>query len=127
MVGHCGYKQWYGDQYSLMFFEVEFNMFIVEAIVKGEMQHDRKLGDLETDITKLQLDTIEAIRDKATRGHLHQYDVGRRDTREERIHIDINVHDIHKEKRDVDVGQVDKHKEKVDIDITVKTQTKEKD
>ncbi len=75
------------------------------------MQHDRKHSDWKKDMSELQLDTIEAIRDKAATGYLHQYDVGRRDTREERISIDINLHDV---------DQHDKHKEKIDVDITVK-------
>jgi hypothetical protein len=101
-------------------------MFIVEAIVKGEKQHDRKHGDLKKDMTELQLDTIEAIREKAAKGHLHQHDVGRRDAREEIIDIGVSLRDTHEERTDIDVGRRDKHKEKVDIDITVKTHTEEK-
>lgn len=77
-------------------------------------------------MSELQMDTIEAIREKAASGHLHQYDVGRRDTREERIIIDINVHDIPKETTNGSVDQRNKNKEKVDVDITVETYTKEK-
>lgn len=36
-------------------------------------------------MTDLQRDTIEAIQEKTTKGHLPKHDVGRRDTREERI------------------------------------------
>ncbi len=35
-------------------------------------------------MTDLQRDTIAAIREKAMKGHMHQYDIGRRDTREDR-------------------------------------------
>ncbi|CAF1524066.1 unnamed protein product [Rotaria sp. Silwood1] len=97
-----------------------------EAIVKGEKQYDRKLGDLKKDITELQLDTIEAIQEKASKGYLHQYDVGRRDAREERIDIDVTVHDKYEKRIDIDVGRQDEQKEKVDIDITVKTHTEQK-
>lgn len=107
-----------------MFFEIEFNIFIVEAIVKGEIQHAKKHGDWKKDMTQLQLDTIEAIQEKAAKGHLHQYDVGRRDTREERITIDINVPDMQKEKVNIDVSQQGQNKEKINIDVTVKPQTK---
>jgi hypothetical protein len=101
-------------------------MFIIEAIVKGEMQHDRKHSDWKKDMTELQLDTIEAIQDKAARGHLHQHDVGRHDTRQERINIDISVHGIYEERMNTDVDRDDQQKEKVDIDITVQTHTNEK-
>lgn len=36
-------------------------------------------------MTDLQRDTIEAIQEKTTKGHLPKHDVGRRDTHEERI------------------------------------------
>lgn len=109
-----------------MFFEIEIIIFIVEAIIKGEMQHAKKHGDWKKDMAELQLDTIKAIQEKAAKGHLHQYDVGRRDTYEERIIVDINVHDIQKEKTNNDVGQQATNKEEIDVDITVQAQVKEK-
>ena len=57
----------------------------LEAIVKGEKQLDKKLGDRKKDITKLQEDTIEAVQEKDAKGHLPKHDVGRRDTKEDRI------------------------------------------
>lgn len=36
-------------------------------------------------MTDLQHDTIEAVKEKERKGHLSKHDVGRRDTREERI------------------------------------------
>ena len=36
-------------------------------------------------MTNLQRDTIEAVKEKQTKGHLPKHDVGRRDSREERI------------------------------------------
>ncbi|CAF1248510.1 unnamed protein product, partial [Rotaria sordida] len=60
-----------------------------ESVVKGEKQHDRKHRDWKKDMTELQLDTIQAIQEKAAKGYMHQYDVGRRDTREDRIDIDV--------------------------------------
>ncbi|CAF1379014.1 unnamed protein product [Adineta steineri] len=56
-----------------------------EAIVKGEKQHAKKQGDLKKDVSKLQQDTIAAVKDKEAKGHLPKHDVGRRDTHEERI------------------------------------------
>ncbi|CAF1235426.1 unnamed protein product [Adineta ricciae] len=56
-----------------------------EAIVKGEKQHAKKVGDQKKDMNKLQNDTIDAIQDKEAKGHLPKHDVGRRDTRGERI------------------------------------------
>ncbi|CAF0829279.1 unnamed protein product [Adineta steineri] len=56
-----------------------------EAAVKGEKQHAAKQGDLKKDMTNLQRDTVEAIKEKEKKGHLHKHDVGRRDTHEERI------------------------------------------
>ncbi|CAF0745801.1 unnamed protein product [Rotaria sp. Silwood1] len=56
-----------------------------EAIVKGEKQHARKLGDDKKDMTDLQTDTIKAIEEKDRKGHLPQFDVGRHDTPESRI------------------------------------------
>ncbi|CAF1225737.1 unnamed protein product [Rotaria sordida] len=97
-----------------------------ESVVKGEKQHDRKHRDWKKDMTELQLDTIQAIQEKAAKGYMHQYDVGRRDTREDRIDIDVTVNDVHKQRMHIDVDPHDKHKEKVDIDITVKTHTDKK-
>lgn len=59
--------------------------FVSEAIVKGEKQHAKKQGDVKKDVSKLQKDTINAVQEKEAKGHLHKQDVGRRDTREERI------------------------------------------
>lgn len=59
-------------------------LFSIEAIVKGEKQLSKKGGDSKKNLDKLQKDTIEAIKDKETKGHLHKHDVGRRDTKEER-------------------------------------------
>ncbi|UJR14094.1 hypothetical protein I4U23_001090 [Adineta vaga] len=56
-----------------------------EAIVKGEKQHAKKQGDRKKDTSKLQKDTIDAIQDKQAKGHLQKHDVGRRDTKEERV------------------------------------------
>lgn len=53
--------------------------------MKGDKQHAAKQGDLKKDMTDLQRDTIEAVKDKETKGHLSKHDVGRRDTRDERI------------------------------------------
>jgi len=36
-------------------------------------------------MSKLQKDTIEAVQDKEAKGHLSKHDVGRKDTRDERI------------------------------------------
>ena len=58
---------------------------VVEAIIKGEKQHAKKQGDQNKDMNKLQNDTIDAIQDKEAKGHLPKHDVGRRDTRGERI------------------------------------------
>ncbi|CAF1264392.1 unnamed protein product [Adineta steineri] len=69
-----------------------------EAIVKGEMQFNKKYSDWRKDLTKIQLDTIEAIKDKSTQGYMHQFDIGRRDTPEERSNIDIRIETDPKEK-----------------------------
>jgi len=60
-------------------------IYIIEAIVKGEKQHAFKQGDWKKDMTDLQRDTIEAIKEKEMKGHLPKHDVGRRDTREDRV------------------------------------------
>jgi len=60
-------------------------LFSIEAIIKGEKQHAKKQGDRKKDMGKLQKDTIEAVQDKEAKGHLAKHDVGRKDTREERI------------------------------------------
>jgi hypothetical protein len=60
-------------------------LFSIEAIVKGEKQHAKKQGDRKKDMSKLQKDTIEAVQDKEAKGHLSKHDVGRKDTRDERI------------------------------------------
>lgn len=66
--------------------EMSMNCLVfLEAIVKGEKQHAKKQGDAKKDVSKLQKDTIDAVKDKEAKGHLHKHDVGRRDTREERI------------------------------------------
>jgi hypothetical protein len=57
----------------------------LEAVVKGDKQHAAKQGDLKKDMTDLQRDTIEAVREKENKGHLPKHDVGRRDSHEERI------------------------------------------
>jgi hypothetical protein len=36
-------------------------------------------------MTNLQRDTIEAVKEKESKGHLSKHDVGRRDTRDERV------------------------------------------
>ena len=36
-------------------------------------------------MTDLQRDTIEAVKEKQMKGHLPKHDVGRRDSREERV------------------------------------------
>ncbi len=59
-------------------------IYIVEAVVKGEKQHATKHGDLKKDMTDLQRDTIEAVKEKEMKGHLPKHDVGRRDTRDDR-------------------------------------------
>lgn len=59
--------------------------YILEAAVKGDKQHAVKHGDLKKDMTDLQQDTIEAVKEKESKGHLPKHDVGRRDTREERV------------------------------------------
>ncbi|CAF1485921.1 unnamed protein product [Adineta ricciae] len=56
-----------------------------EAAVKGDKQHATKQGDFKKDMTDLQRDTIEAVNEKQMKGHLPKHDVGRRDTREERV------------------------------------------
>lgn len=58
---------------------------LLEAIVKGEKQHAKKQGDVKKDVSKLQKDTIDAVKEKETKGHLHKHDVGRRDSREDRV------------------------------------------
>jgi hypothetical protein len=40
---------------------------------------------LKKDMTNLQQDTIDAVKEKESKGHLHKHDVGRRDTREDRV------------------------------------------
>lgn len=40
---------------------------------------------MKKDVSKLQKDTINAVQEKEEKGHLHKHDVGRRDTREERV------------------------------------------
>ena len=59
--------------------------FLLEAIVKGEKQHAKKQGDVKKDVSKLQEDTIDAVQEKEQKGHLPKHDVGRRDTREDRV------------------------------------------
>jgi hypothetical protein len=39
-------------------------------------------------MSDLQRDTIEAVQEKETKGHLPKHDIGRRDTREERVGSD---------------------------------------
>ena len=53
--------------------------------MKGDKQHAAKQGDSKKDMTDLQRDTIEAVREKENKGHIPKHDVGRRDTREERV------------------------------------------
>jgi hypothetical protein len=53
-------------------------------VVKGERQAAKK-GDVKKDVDKLQEDTIDAIHEKDAKGHLHKHDVGRRDTKQERM------------------------------------------
>ncbi len=53
--------------------------------MKGEKQHAKKQGDQKKDMTKLQDDTIKAIQEKQAKGYLTNNDVGRTDTREERV------------------------------------------
>ncbi len=53
--------------------------------MKGEKQHAKKQGDQKKDMTKLQDDTIKAIQEKEAKGYLSNNDVGRTDTREERV------------------------------------------
>ncbi len=60
-------------------------IYTIEAVVKGEKQHAVKQGDFKKDVTDLQRDTIEAIKEKEMKGHLPKHDIGRRDTREDRI------------------------------------------
>lgn len=62
-----------------------FFFLCVEAIVKGEKQHAKKQGDVNKDVTNLQKDTIDAVKEKEAKQHLPKHDVGRRDTREERL------------------------------------------
>lgn len=57
----------------------------LEASVKGDKQHAVKHGDLKKDMTDLQRDTIDAVKEKESKGHLHKHDVGRRDTHEDRV------------------------------------------
>jgi len=60
-------------------------MYVVEAAVKGDKQHATKQGDLKKDMTDLQHDTIDAVKEKERKGHLSDQDVGRNDTHEERV------------------------------------------
>lgn len=53
--------------------------------MKGDKQHAAKQGDLKKDLTDLQRDTIEAVKEKESKGHLPKQDVGRRDSREDRV------------------------------------------
>lgn len=53
--------------------------------MKGDKQHATKQGDLKKDMTDLQRDTIDAVKEKESKGHLSKHDVGRRDTREDRV------------------------------------------
>ena len=57
----------------------------LEAAVKGDKQHAAKQGDLKKDLTDLQRDTIDAVKEKDSKGHLPKHDVGRRDSREQRV------------------------------------------
>ena len=50
----------------------------LEAAVKGDKQHAAKQGDFKKDMTDLQRDTIDAIREKELKGYLSNNDVGRR-------------------------------------------------
>ena len=56
-----------------------------EAAVKGDKQHAAKQGDLKKDMTDLQRDTIDAVKEKERKGHLDKHDVGRRDKRADRV------------------------------------------
>ena len=59
--------------------------FLLEAAVKGDKQHAAKQGELKKDMTDLQRDTIDAVREKESKGYMPKHDVGRRDNRDERL------------------------------------------
>ena len=58
---------------------------ILEAAVKGDKQHAIKHGDRTKDMSDLQRDTIEAVKEKEVKGHLSKHDVGRRDTKGDQV------------------------------------------
>ena len=61
-------------------YPVETNCFSLEAIVKSERKDTKGQTDSKKDIHRMQEKTIRAIEDKDEKGHLHQHDVGRRDS-----------------------------------------------
>jgi hypothetical protein len=60
-------------------------MYIIEAAVRSEREKIMGHVDMKVYMNEIQLDTIEAIKDKESKGHLHTHNSGRGDTREERI------------------------------------------
>ena len=59
-------------------------LFLSEAIVKSERKDAKGQKDSKKDINRLQEKTIHVIEKKDAKGHLHQHDVGRRDTHADR-------------------------------------------